>query len=159
MTPSHPPAGWLQIKINSQLSHYMKLSRSALDALNSKLASENEVLTLALGDAVNGNVKWLGNSRTYSIGISRPTDAAGGIAIVREAGMTSAFYFEKYARETLAHIACLVTGTDTEHNTELMRRRSAIEAAQAYVNEMQSATLVSIHDPRYAPMPHLAHLP
>lgn len=117
----------------------MKLSRKDLDALNEKLASENEVLTLALNDVCNGAVKWFGNSRTYSIGISRPCGAAGGIAIVREAGMTYAFYFERYAREMLERVALLVTGSDTEHNRELMRRRSAIEAAQAYVSESQRA--------------------
>ncbi len=119
----------------------MKTTRASLDALNAKLATENEALTLALGDVCNGNVKWFGHARTYSIGISRPNGAAGGIAIVREAGMTYAFYFEKYARETLAHIACLVTGANTEHNAELMRRRAAIEAAQAYVTEMQRVTV------------------
>jgi hypothetical protein len=117
----------------------MKTSRIQLDELNKKLASENDVLTLALGDVCNGAVKWFGNSRTYSIGISRPCGAAGGIAIVREAGMTYAFYFEKYARETLANVAMLVTGEDSEHNRELLRRRSAIEAAQAYVTESQRA--------------------
>lgn len=115
----------------------MKPSRQTLESLNAKLATENEALTLALGDVCNGSVKWFGNSRTYSIGISRPTGAAGGIATVREGGMTYAFYFERYARETLAHVAALVTGTDTEHNRELMRRRSAIEAAQAYVSQAQ----------------------
>lgn len=115
----------------------MKLTRAQLGTLNDKLASENEVLTLALNDLANGAVKWFGNSRTYSIGISRPTGAAGGIAIVRQSGMTYAHYFERYSRETLAHIALIVTGTDSEHNRELMRERSAIEAAQAYVSDSQ----------------------
>ena len=117
----------------------MKPSRASLDALNAKLATENDCLTLALADALNGNVKWFGNSRTYSIGISRPTGAAGGLAIVRQCGMASAHYFETYARETLAHIACIITGANTEHNTELARERAAIESAQAYIREMQRA--------------------
>lgn len=115
----------------------MKSTRAQLDSLNAKLATENEALTLALGDLCNGNVKWFGNSRTYSIGISRPTGAAGGIAIVRQSGMTYAHYFENYARETLAHIACIITGTDSEHNRELLKERAAIEAAQSYVTGEQ----------------------
>lgn len=115
----------------------MKTTRSQLDALNARLSTENEALTLALHDLCNGNVKWFGHARTYSLGVSRPTGASGGIAIVREAGTTGAYYFETYARETLTHIAACITGANTEHNAELARRRSAIEAAKAYVSEMQ----------------------
>lgn len=117
----------------------MKISKSDLVSLNRKLSTENEALTLALNDLANGAVKWFGNSRTYSLGISRPTGAAGGIAIVREAGMTYTHYFERYAQETLERVAILVTGSDTEHNREYLRRRAAIEAAQAYVSESQKA--------------------
>lgn len=117
----------------------MKLTRQQTEELNAKLSTENEALTLALHDLCNGAVKWFGNARTYSIGISRPNGAAGGICIVREAGTTSAYYFERYARETLEHVSGLLTGSDTEHNAELLRRRSAIEAAQAYVSEVQRA--------------------
>ena len=117
----------------------MKKTRLELETLNDRLSSENEVLTLALSDLCNGSVKWFGSSRTYSIGISRPTGAAGGIAIVRQCGTVSAFYFERYASETLAHIANIITGDNTEHNTELARERAAIEAAQAYVSESQRA--------------------
>ena len=117
----------------------MKLSKSSLESLNAKLSAENEALTLALSDLCNGSVKWFGHSRTYSVGISRPTGAAGGIAIVRECGMASAHYFETYSRETLAHIAAVITGENTEHNIELARRRAAIESAQAYVSEQHRA--------------------
>lgn len=115
------------------------MKKQDIESLANKLASENEVLTLALNDVCNGGVKWFGHTRTYSIGISRPNGAAGGIAIVREAGMTYAFYFERYSRETLDRISSLVTGSDSEYNAELLRRRSAIEAAQAYVSESQRA--------------------
>ncbi|NDF15811.1 hypothetical protein EB061_10900 [bacterium] len=117
----------------------MKTSKSHLATINAKLATQNDVLTLALNDVCNGAVKWFGNSRTYSIGVSRPTGAAGGIAIVRECGMTAAHYFEGYARDTLAHVAALVTGADTEHNRELLRKRAAVESALAYVAECQRA--------------------
>ena len=117
----------------------MKTTRLELETCVGRLSTENEALTLALHDLCNGNVKWFGNSRTYSIGVSRPNGAAGGIAIVREAGSTSAFYFERYSRETLEHLSRLVTGTDTDANREYLRRRSAIESAQAYVSESQRA--------------------
>lgn len=117
----------------------MKTTKRDLDLLNRRLSAENDVLTLALSDLCNGAVKWFGNSRTYSIGLSRPTGAAGGIAIVRQSGTTSAHYWEDYSRETLARIADLVTGADTEHNRELLRERATIETAQAYVSESQRA--------------------
>ena len=117
----------------------MKLTRNQLDELNAKLATDNEALTLALNDLCNGAVKWFGNSRTYSMGISRANGAAGGIAIIREAGMTYAYYFERYASDALANISNLITGTDSEYNAELLRRRVVIESAQAYISEQQKA--------------------
>lgn len=117
----------------------MKTSRAALETLNTKLSTDNEAMTLALSDLCSGSVKWFGNSRNYSIGISRPNGAAGGICIVRQCGMASAYYFETYAQSTLAHIANIITGTNTEHNIELARERAAIEAAQAYVSAAQRA--------------------
>lgn len=117
----------------------MKPTRAALEQLNDRLSTENEALTLALSDLCKDAVKWFGNSRTYSLGVSRPTGAAGGVAIVRECGMASAYYFETYARDTLAHIASVITGTNSDYNQELLRRRATIEAAQAYVSEQQKA--------------------
>ena len=117
----------------------MKTTRIQLESINAKLASENEAMTLAMSDLCNGAVKWFGHTREFEIGISRPAGAAGGIAIVRQCGCASAHYFENYARETMAHLACLITGSDTEHNLVLLRQRSAIEAAQAYVSTAQRA--------------------
>lgn len=108
----------------------MKLTPSA----RAKLSDEKALLLgLALTDVVNGAVAWFGNSRQFSIGISRATSASGGICIVRENGSADAFYFESYAREALAHIASVITGHDSEHNRALMQRRAAIENAAAFV--------------------------
>lgn len=115
----------------------MKPSRLQLEQQNASLGTENTVLTLALNDICNGAVKWFGNSRTFSLGITRPAGAAGGIAVVRENGTTSAHYFERYASEILLHVSYVITGENTEHNRELARKRSTVEAAQAYVSECQ----------------------
>lgn len=100
---------------------------------------ENSVLACALADSLNFGVKWFGNSRTFSIGITRPQSACGGIAIIRNNGTVSAYYFEEYASRELAHIACVITGENTEHNRELLCRRAAIESAKAFVSEQQKA--------------------
>jgi hypothetical protein len=117
----------------------MKTTRIQLESTNARLATENEAMTLAISDLCNGAVKWFGHSREFEIGISRPAGAAGGIAIVRQCGCASAHYFETYARETLKHIAMVMTSGNDEHTLILLRQRAAIEAAQAYVSEAQRA--------------------
>lgn len=101
--------------------------------------NETQLYQLALSDLCNGKVKWFGHSRTFSLGISRASGAAGGIAIERCEGVTSAYYFESYAARQLAHVSACLTGEDMEHNRELLRRRSIIEEAQAYVSASQRA--------------------
>lgn len=100
-----------------------------------ELQKENSVLACALSDLANLGAKWFGNSREFSLGVTRPQSACGGIAIVRRSGTVSAYYFEEFARSELAHIAAVITGENTDHNRELLRRRSAIEDAQAYVSD------------------------
>lgn len=115
----------------------MKTSKAALESLNAKLAHENEALALALSDICADRVKWFGRAPAYSLGISRPAGAAGGIVIVRQNGMTYAHYWERYYAESMSIIASLVTGSDTEHNRELLNRRAVLEAAKAHVTREQ----------------------
>jgi hypothetical protein len=103
-----------------------------------ELEKENTVLSCALNDMLNLGAKWFGSARSFSVGVTRPQSACGGIAIIRCNGTARAHYFEEWARAELAHIQLVITGADTEHNRELLRRRSAIEAAQAYIREQQS---------------------
>lgn len=106
---------------------------------NSRLSTENTVLSCTLNDILNGDVKWFGNSCEYSLGITRPRSACGGMVVIRCCGTSSARYWEQFAREELTHISFVITGENTEHNRELLRRRSAIEAAQAYVSQQLKA--------------------
>jgi hypothetical protein len=103
-----------------------------------RLRNENDVLGLALTDLSNGSVKWFGHSREYSIGVSRPTSASGGVLIVRSCGVTSAHYFERHAQDTLAQISACLTGENTPYNLDLLRRRQLIEDAQAFVRAEQN---------------------
>lgn len=111
----------------------MKTSRLQLESLVKDMRTETTVLSCALNDILNGDVKWFSHSHTFSIGVTRPTSACGGIAVVRQTGTSGAYYFEEYARRELEHIAACITGENTEHNRELAQRRSAIESAKAYV--------------------------
>jgi len=116
----------------------MKTPRSVLESQNKRQGEEIDCLSIALHDTLCGVVKWFGSSRTYSIGITRPCAASGGFAIVRSGGAESrAVYWEKFARNEAETIAACITGEDTEYNRELLRRRSVLEAAQAYVTECQ----------------------
>ena len=99
-----------------------------------RLGNENTLLSLALSDALNGAVKWFGHSPAYNLGISRPTGAAGGIAILRVGAMASAHYWEQFSASETAHINACITGEDTEYNRGLLVRRAAISDAQAYVD-------------------------
>jgi len=103
------------------------------------LEKENTVLSLALSDLANLGAKWFGHSRCFSIGITRPNSACGGIAIIRSNGTVSAHYFEEFYRAEMEHIACVITGENTDHNRELLCRRAALEDAKAYVHEQQRA--------------------
>lgn len=100
--------------------------------------SESTVLACALNDVLRGDVKWFGRGE-YSLGVTRPASACGGIAVVRQCGIVSAYYFEEYSQRELNHIALIVTGEDAEHNRELLRRRAAIEDAKAYIRAAQTA--------------------
>jgi len=105
----------------------------------SNMERENNVLALALSDLANGNVKWF-QRFNYAIGISRPNGASGGIAIEKViGGIVSAYYWEDFCKDSLSHIASVITGENTPFNAELIRRRSCIEDAQAYVNEQHMA--------------------
>lgn len=112
-------------------------TKNELLASNARLETENMVLVCALNDILNGDVKWFGHSRAFSIGITRPSGAYGGIAVVRQCGNARASCFESYARSEIEHIGYCITGENTDHNRELLQRRAAIEAAQSYVAEAQ----------------------
>ena len=112
-----------------------KLTRTELETAKNHAERECTVLSCALNDILNGDVKWFGHSRQFSIGVTRPKAACGGIAVVRICGNTYADYFENYSQTELQHIANCITGENTEHNRELLQRRAAIESAQAYVSE------------------------
>lgn len=103
------------------------------------LARSVDVLSSALSDVVNLGAKWFGHSRSFGIGVTRPKSASGGIAIIRQGGMVSAYYFEEYVRAELEHIASVLTHGDTEYNRELLCRREAIQAARYYVTEQQKS--------------------
>ena len=115
------------------------MKASEVRAMIQRHQTEATVASLALNDLANGSVKWFGNSREYSLGICRPSCASGGIVIVRHCGTTASYYWESFARDALAHIAACITGHETEANRELLRRRAAIESAQAYVSESLKA--------------------
>lgn len=119
----------------------MKATQTKSDLLqrNAALSKDNDVLSLALNDVVNLGAKWFGNSRQFSIGITRPNSACGGICIVRRSGTVSAYYFEEFAQAELSHIAIVITGENTDHNRDLLCRRAAIESAHAYIREQQKA--------------------
>lgn len=119
----------------------MKPTKGTVQARVAHLETENAVLSLALHDAVSGDVKWFGRA-PFRLGVSRPAGAAGGIVTVVAQGTTSADYFEQFARNHLEHIAACVTGHDTDHNRDLLARRRAIEEAQAYVTAAQRALAV-----------------
>lgn len=116
-----------------------QVSKAFLAAECVRLGNENTVQALALSDLCNGAVKWFGSSPAYSLGISRPTGAAGGIVICRVNGGAGAFYWAEFAPRELAHISACLTGADTEYNRDLLRRRTALEAAGAYVAEQMRA--------------------
>ncbi len=99
------------------------LTKAQLVIENDALRTDNSALNCALNDLANGAVKWFGHSREWSLGISRPHSACGGIAIVRYSGMTAAYYFESYSRAELNHISLCITGERTQANDELLRRR------------------------------------
>jgi hypothetical protein len=115
------------------------LSKSDLIARNAVLSREVDVLSLALSDLSNGAVKWFGNSIYFSLGISRPRSACGGIVLIKGQGLCTAFYWDMWHGEALAQISACITGEDSEHNRDLLRRRSAIESAAAYVSEQLKA--------------------
>lgn len=118
----------------------MKQKKIDLTLENKKLKQDNDVLSLAVADLCNGSVKWFGDSIVYSVGISRPHGAAGGIAIVRCGGMVSAYYFEQFAADRLAAIGSMIGGEcrDVNHYAELVRRRDTILDAQAYITLEQN---------------------
>ncbi len=112
-------------------------SKADLIVRNNTLAREVDVYSLALSDLANGAVKWFGHSRDFSLGITRPRGAHGGIALTRSNGICAAFYWEHWNQQAMQQISECLTGADTEHNRELLRRRSVIEAAAAYIRECQ----------------------
>lgn len=117
-----------------------KLSRDVANARCDSLDMENTVLRCALQDCLNGNVKWFGNARAFSIGVARADSASGGIAIVRANGSVIACdYMDRYCGAELMTIAHCITGQTSEYQTELLCRREAIEAAIAYRNEALKA--------------------
>lgn len=112
-----------------------KLTRQELEDAARVASAENTVLLCALNDILNGDVKWFGSSRTFSVGVTRPSGACGGIAVVRQNGTTRAQYLEEFCRVELEHIARCVTGENTDYNRELLCRRATIESAKAYAAE------------------------
>ncbi len=112
------------------------LSRIDANTRCDALDTENTVLRCALNDCLNGNVKWFGNTRAFQIGVARADSACGGIAIVRADGtMISCDYVDRYCPQALTHISLCLTGENTEHNRDLLKRREAIESAVAFRNE------------------------
>jgi hypothetical protein len=104
-----------------------------------ELDKQNTVLLLALNDQVNGKTKWF-TVFGHKLGVSRPDSACGGVVIAQSVGgVAMAHYWETYKRETLAHIAAVITGEASEHTRDLMRRRSLIETVSAYVAEQLRA--------------------
>lgn len=114
-------------------------TKAELALENAVLSKENGVMFLALTDLSNLGAKWFGHSREFSIGISRPDSACGGIAVVKQNGSVSAHYFEEFAHNELNRISAIITGQDNEYNRALLCRRASIEAAQAYVSQKQAA--------------------
>ena len=114
----------------------MKTTKQDLIDRANRLERENEPLSLALHDLVSDRTVWFGRN-PFRVGISRPAGGAGGIVIVSSDGMTSAHYWETFHREEMARIQTLVTGTNTEENRALLRRREVLEQAQAHVRREQ----------------------
>lgn len=57
-------------------------TKAGLEAENRRLSGENGVLHAALNDVLNGEVLWT-HKGVYSVGISRATQACGGIVLVK----------------------------------------------------------------------------
>lgn len=115
----------------------MKQTKQGLIDRLARIEREVEPLTLALCDAVNGTVTWFGRGE-YKLGISRATGAHGGIVIERVGNSAAAHYWEQWSRDAHAHLTACLTGENTEHNRELLRRRDLIEAANQFVRSSQS---------------------
>lgn len=116
----------------------MKTKATKLDLLANvaKMRHENSVLYLALADAVNGAESKTFKGGRYSLTVSRPTSACGGVVTVKaEGSFVGAHYFEDYARSESEHIGRLVTGENNDYNRELLSRRDAISEAVKWRNE------------------------
>jgi hypothetical protein len=112
----------------------MKHTNAQLRDRIAQLEKENTPLLLALADLVRGETVWFGRGE-YRIGISRPHSACGGIVIEQMSGSTcGAYYFSEWAPRALEHISYVITGENNEANAELLRRRKAIEQAQAHIS-------------------------
>lgn len=103
------------------------------------LRSQVSLLEIALSDACHSQTQWFG-ARPYRIGISRPTGAAGGIAVVLCHGVASAHYWDHFYASEMAHISACITGEDSECNRELSKRRATLETAAKWVREQLATT-------------------
>jgi hypothetical protein len=79
-----------------------KLSRAQLETELSETKSRESVLTMALSDVLGKNpVTWFcaqnsADESCLKFGVSRELGAMGGIVIIHQDGMATAFYFEEW---------------------------------------------------------------
>lgn len=135
------PRSGLGPAIDSTLNNPFTMKTTKTDLANQLRACELRVepLEMSLCDMVRGNVHWFGHCNArFRLGISRPNGPAGGFVIVQRETTVSAYYWEQFSRDALAHIALCVTGEDTAHNRALIAERETIEAASKWVSEHQN---------------------
>ena len=89
------------------------------------LSRQAEASALALADMTNRNAQFVGKAGGLELWISRASAAHGGIVIMREDGAyVTAGYLLATAEETLAHLACIITGHADAYNEMLIARRA-----------------------------------
>lgn len=81
-----------------------RVTREQLVQENRRLSEDSTVLHLALNDVLNGRVTWF-EIRSVAIGISRETEAHGGIVMVRGDGYVSAYYWEGWFAEVRENLS------------------------------------------------------
>lgn len=106
----------------------MRNTKAELQNRNTELEKENSTLFLALTDLIRGGVnapKWF-RKGAIKLGITRPTAANGGIAILIESHVAT-YYFEDLEKWASEHAA----NCPGEFN---MNRRTLCEEARKYIN-------------------------
>lgn len=103
------------------------------------LEKSHTVLLCALADFVKGKAHKIGTTKDqFSLYITRPAGACGGIAIVNDGGTVFAQYFEEFYREQMERFSLCLTGEDNDFNRGLMLRRERWREARKFIQNTQT---------------------